>query len=182
MAALALLGKAVSSNDLSHPEQMRAYGRANALNRSADQSERAMMQRRRYLLDNPQPEPPEIKSEPEQPELDAAAEAEIEAQVAEAMQDYLAACGKPAAPKADAPKDKPPAKAPEPRPTIGGVSMFPPDLESMRQGARIMMAGFPGGAPPATSSAAVPFVPDTGTMVAAAVKEALGRPGRTAPA
>jgi hypothetical protein len=180
MAALALLGKAVSSNDLSHPEQMRAYGRANALNRSADQSERAMMQRRRYLLDNPQPEPPAIETEPEQSERDPVAEAEIQAQVAEAMQDYVAASRRPAAPQASAPKQKPAAAAPDPRVVIGGVPMFPTDLESMRQGARIMMAGDPRD----PSCVAVPFVPDTAAMVSAAVKEALGRPApaRTAAA
>jgi hypothetical protein len=47
MAALALLGKAISEGTAT-PEQMRTYGRAIALNRSADQSERTMMQRRRH--------------------------------------------------------------------------------------------------------------------------------------
>ena len=37
MAALALLGQA-ASQDMTMPEKMRAFGRANALNRSADQS------------------------------------------------------------------------------------------------------------------------------------------------
>jgi hypothetical protein len=42
------------------PEQMRAYGRANALNRSADQSERTMMQRRRLQKANPPGERPDL--------------------------------------------------------------------------------------------------------------------------
>jgi hypothetical protein len=47
MSALALLGHA-AAKDVPMPEKLRAFGRANALNRSADQSERTMMQRRSY--------------------------------------------------------------------------------------------------------------------------------------
>jgi hypothetical protein len=76
MAALALLGQA-AEEDMTMAEKMRAYGRANALNRSADQSERTMMQRRRYRHAHAEPEPP-----PPEPDID---EAEIEAAVAQAI-------------------------------------------------------------------------------------------------
>jgi hypothetical protein len=59
MTALALLGKTANPN-MPMPEQMRAYGRANALNRSADQSERTMMQRRRLQKANPSGERPDL--------------------------------------------------------------------------------------------------------------------------
>jgi hypothetical protein len=59
MTALALLGK-TTNPDMPMPEQMRAYGRANALNRSADQSERTMMQRRRLQKANPPGERPDL--------------------------------------------------------------------------------------------------------------------------
>jgi hypothetical protein len=85
-AALALLGKAIAS-DMPLPEQMRAYGRANALNRSADQSERTMMLRRSYQKANPMDELPAWMNpgvqmpEPEKP-IDTT---EIDAVVAEAV-------------------------------------------------------------------------------------------------
>jgi hypothetical protein len=86
MAALALLGKAASS-DMPLPEQMRAYGRANALNRSADQSERTMMKRRSFQKANP-------PAEPDAPIEDA----EIHAVVAEATRDKPTVTAKAAAP------------------------------------------------------------------------------------
>ena len=82
-------------------------------------------------------------------------------------------------PRASAPRETSRPAAPEPQVVVGGVPMFPADVESMKQGARIMMAGFAGGAPRDTSSAAVPFLPDTATMIGAAVKEALGGSRRT---
>ena len=48
-------------------EQMQAYTRASALNRSADDSERSMMQRRKYHQANPQPEPPPLPNMRRQP-------------------------------------------------------------------------------------------------------------------
>jgi hypothetical protein len=89
MTALALLGK-TASPDMPLPEQMRAYGRANALNRSADQSERTMMQRRRYQKANPPVEQPELLPAANAPEM-AIAEAEIGAAVADLMREYLSA-------------------------------------------------------------------------------------------
>ena len=52
MAALALLGRA-AADEIAIAEKLRIYGRANALNRSAEQSERSMMQRRRLGLAMP---------------------------------------------------------------------------------------------------------------------------------
>jgi hypothetical protein len=86
--ALALLAK-TTSPDMTIAEQMRTCGRANALNRSADQSERTMMQRRRYQkahssaerAPNPEPLAPETE----------AAHAEMQAAIDAVMQEYLAA-------------------------------------------------------------------------------------------
>jgi hypothetical protein len=102
MTALALLGK-TASPDMALPDQMRAYGRANALNRSADQSERTMMQRRRHQKANPPSELPSlIDPNPTipDPESDEAAvdpsaidptaidDAEVQAAVDGIMQEY----------------------------------------------------------------------------------------------
>jgi hypothetical protein len=94
MAALAVLGR-TASGDMSHAEQMHAYGKANTLNRSADQSERTMMRRWKYHETNqstPNPQertevPIDPTPEPVQP-VDAAMEAEIGAAIAEAMRQY----------------------------------------------------------------------------------------------
>jgi hypothetical protein len=85
MAALALLGKA-ASGDRTMPEQMRLYGRANTLNRSADQSERSMMVRRRDQRAHPPAEQPDWmnpshEAPPEAPFQDAM----LSAAVAEAV-------------------------------------------------------------------------------------------------
>jgi hypothetical protein len=64
---------------------MRAFGRANALNRSADQCERTMMQRRFHQRANPRAGQPEPAIAPRDPIADDAA---IEAAVAEAMHIY----------------------------------------------------------------------------------------------
>jgi hypothetical protein len=112
MTALALLGK-TASPDMALPEQMRAYARANALNRSADQSERTMMQRRRHQKANPPAEQPNLigpnpaipNPETDDPETDEAAidptaidptaidptaidDAEVQAAVDGIMQEY----------------------------------------------------------------------------------------------
>jgi hypothetical protein len=97
MTALALLGK-TASPDMALPDQMRAYGRANALNRSADQSERTMMQRRRHQKANPPSEQPSlIDPNPviPDPKTDEAAidptaidNAEVQAAVDGIMQEY----------------------------------------------------------------------------------------------
>jgi hypothetical protein len=86
MAALALLGK-TASDDLTMPEQLKAFGRANALNRSADQSERTMMQRRRYLQTTLPAEQPDY--EPDVPRVEIG-DTEMQAAITEALNEYLA--------------------------------------------------------------------------------------------
>jgi hypothetical protein len=96
MAALALLSRIVRESP-PLPEQLQAFDRANALNSSADRSERTMMLRRRSQttrasadLAASQPEPDRL--------VTPAEEAEIKAIVAEASKDARAAtAGKPAA-------------------------------------------------------------------------------------
>ena len=74
---------------------MRAYGRANALNRSADQSERTMMQRRRLQKANPPGERPDligpnptIPDSTETPDPTAIDNAEVQAAVDGIMREY----------------------------------------------------------------------------------------------
>lgn len=81
MAALSLLGQA-AEEDMTMAEKMRAYGRANALNRSADQSERTMMLRRRLRTANAEPQTPPPEPPPPEPDID---DAEIQAAVAQAV-------------------------------------------------------------------------------------------------
>ena len=92
MAALALLAKATAA-DTPMPDLMRVYGRANALNRSADQSEQTMIRRRAYHAANPPEELPAwMDPGLEDPQPDAPADdAIIQAAVAEAMREYNAA-------------------------------------------------------------------------------------------
>jgi len=100
MAALALLAKA-ATQDMPMPELMRVYGRANALNRSADQSERTMMRRRACHKANP-PAEPAARTDPglEIPEPDTSADAAVfQAAVAEAIQAYEALLTPPPAPE-----------------------------------------------------------------------------------
>ncbi len=88
MSALALLGQAAAL-DMPMAEKMRAFGRANALNRSADQSERTMMQRRHHQQttvragDASSAHPAPRRSEPE-PDL-VLDDDRVDAAVAEAM-------------------------------------------------------------------------------------------------
>jgi hypothetical protein len=100
MAALALLSHIVRE-PMPLPEQLRAFDRANALNSSADRSERTMMLRRRTQKARSSPAPTASRPEPDvpapsaQPEPDwqmtPAEEAEIKAIVAEATQNHRAA-------------------------------------------------------------------------------------------
>jgi hypothetical protein len=106
IAALALLGKA-ASQDMTLPDQMKAFGRAIALNRSADQSERTMMQRRRYQQSRAPAEQPPHMSEP-QASVTQIEEAEIEAAIGEAMREQAAA--------RTPPKPNPPAPKPQASP------------------------------------------------------------------
>ena len=117
IAALALLGHA-AAEAVPMTEKMRAYGRANALNRSADQSERSMMQRRRYQNANPPAEQPDATNQnPEPPAFDTALDdAEVQAAVAEALAAYRA--------------QRTPAKAeatpPKTAPTAPQIATLPP--------------------------------------------------------
>jgi hypothetical protein len=96
MAALALLSRIVRE-PMPLPEQLQAFSRANALNSSADKSERTMMLRRGTQKIRPAADPAASQPDPDLPATPAE-EAEIKAIVAEAMKDYRAATsGKPAA-------------------------------------------------------------------------------------
>jgi hypothetical protein len=86
MAALTLLGHATADVTMMPPEKMRAYGRANALNISADQSERTMMRRRKYHHAHPPAElpawmDPHVEPVESEPPID-------DAGVAEAIREY----------------------------------------------------------------------------------------------
>jgi hypothetical protein len=117
MATITLLGKA-ASDDMPLPEQIRLFGRANMLNRSADQSERTMMQRRRYQRANPREEQPDNRSDlADTPTTDA----EMAVGVAEVMRESKAAR---TPPKTETPAPNP---APEPaRPAARIVIPQPP--------------------------------------------------------
>jgi hypothetical protein len=88
MAAIILLRKA-TADDTPAEDTMRLFGHAIALNRTADQSERTMMQRRRYQKLNPPAKLPawmDPGSEPPASKPEAPIEAaQIRAAVAEAM-------------------------------------------------------------------------------------------------
>jgi len=86
MAALALLGQ-VAAQPMTMPEKLKIFSRANALNRSADQSERTMMQRRRYQQANPRTEHPSQVPEPPADDPDQH-DADVQAAIAEAMRIY----------------------------------------------------------------------------------------------
>ncbi len=102
MATLAALGMA-AADDLTPALKMRYFGRANALNRSADQSERTMMQRRRDQRANPSAErPAHLGPRPADPEP-SPDDAAIDAAIEEAMAAYRAT------------KVSPPAEEPAPR-------------------------------------------------------------------
>jgi hypothetical protein len=120
MAALALLSR-VAREQMPLPEELRAFGRATALNNSADQSERTMMLRRGTQKPKPPASQPAKQAQPRPPEPPVREsrapethvpethvpethvpethvdEAEIEAIVAEAMKDIRA--GATAAPR-----------------------------------------------------------------------------------
>jgi hypothetical protein len=96
MASIALLGQAASP-DMALPEKMRALGRANALNRSADQSERTMMQRHRFQHAKPGAKPADLGAAAHAAQAAAPqiSDADLEASIAEAMKEYLASCTQP---------------------------------------------------------------------------------------
>jgi hypothetical protein len=118
MAAITLLGDAAAKH-LTLPDKMRLFGRANALNRSADQSERTMMQRQRHHRANPRADyqtnfSPDPEPRAPEPDLDdAAAEAAVAETVA-ACRAALTPDPADAPASATTPAPKPPA---EPRPS-----------------------------------------------------------------
>ncbi len=138
LASVALLGKA-ASRDMSFSEQMRAYSRANALHRSANQSERTMMQRRRDQRTHPPTERPAKQPKP----VDAGAEtAAFEAGLAGIMKEYRAACP-PRAPAALAPQATPaPAKVIVPQPQAVTVATAIRSSVVMPQAGRPEKASF----------------------------------------
>jgi hypothetical protein len=70
-----------------------------------------------------------------------------------------------------------PASATEPPVVVGGVPLFPTDLEAMRQGARVMLAGFSEGSS-GRGPAVFPFVEDQGALLDAAVRQAVSEAKR----
>jgi hypothetical protein len=76
----------------------------------------------------------------------------------------------------------PPQAAADPQVIVGGVPLFPTDLESMRQGARVMLGAFANCGPVDQGAAAFPRVADKAAMVNAAVKEAISASRRSAAA
>jgi len=117
MSAITLLGDAAAKN-LTLPDKMRLFARANALDRSADQSERTMMQRQRHHRANPRADYAtnfHPAREPEAPDAtlaEAVPEAAVtEAAVAEAMAAWRAALNEisataaPTAPAAQSPAE-----------------------------------------------------------------------------
>jgi hypothetical protein len=131
------------------PEQMRAYGRANALNRSADQSERTMMQRRRLQKANPSGERPDliganpaIPDPATTPDPTEIADAEIAAAVAGLMKEYQSVASATPIPQAASP-------APTQRPAAVPLRYNHPGLVTPlpTQNAGIAQAG-----PPRTTS------------------------------
>ena len=108
MSALALLGTA-ATHALTPAEKLRSLGRANALNRSADESERVMLQRRRQAQSHAQPHAPSgtLRQTEDRLHPDAAStttsddgaafdsaafdDSKMQADIAAAMKEYLAA-------------------------------------------------------------------------------------------
>ena len=135
ITSLALLGT-TASPDMPPPEKIRTIGRAIALNRTADQSERTMTQRRRYHKANPPSEIPSLMPAPKpstpepataEPQPDSV-DAEIQAAIANVMQEYLSASTATATPEAK----QPPTSRPTPnQPPQAFYKHQPPPNHSM---------------------------------------------------
>jgi hypothetical protein len=127
MSALSLLGQA-AAQDMTMPEKLRVFGRASALSRSADDTERTMMQRRHYQRAIPRAEQPaEMSSRHEaptpEPDMD---EAEAQASVAEAMRIYATCASAGVATAQATPTPLSETAAPKSTPTL--VSLGRPPL------------------------------------------------------
>jgi hypothetical protein len=106
IAALTLLSRIVRESP-PLPEQLQAFDCANALNSSADRSERTMMLRRRTQKTRPSPAPTASQPEPDA-QAAPAEEAEVTASVAEARKnDHAAAAAKQADRRDTAAADQP---------------------------------------------------------------------------
>jgi hypothetical protein len=140
MAALALLAKATHT-DMPTPDLMRVFGRANALNRSADQSERTMIQRRAYHVANPPAELPpwmDPSLETSEPDGGSMDDAVLQAAVAEAMREYAAAV---AAPQAEPPPEAPlNAATPPAEPAASSARSAAPTVAASTQATTIRYA------------------------------------------
>jgi hypothetical protein len=117
VAAVALLAQ-ITAEPMALPDQMKAYARANALNRSADQSERTMLRRRRDQQANPTAR--QKPSEPQAPTAQPGDDAEIEAHIAEALKQFRAATTPPAT---DRPASRPAATS-HPTPSHSPAAKF----------------------------------------------------------
>jgi hypothetical protein len=125
MASLVALGLAAAA-DLTPAQKMRYFGRANALNRSADQTERLMMQRRRDQRANPPSELPASlnpgdTTPPDDPAINIAVE---EAMAAFRATRQSAAAATPAQPPA--PQARPAQPGPAPSASAPATSARPP--------------------------------------------------------
>jgi hypothetical protein len=116
IAAIALLAQA-TTEPMTLPDQLKAYARANALNRSADQSERTMRQRHHDQQTNPTAE-----QKPPEPQAQPADDAEVKAQVNEALQHYRAATPAPATARPTSPAR--PSIASHPTPSHSPAAKF----------------------------------------------------------
>ena len=130
MSALALLGTA-ATHALTPAEKLRSLGRANALNRSADESERVMLQRRRQAQSQAESHAHSgtLRQTEDRLHSDAAStttsddgaafdDSKMQADIAAAMKDYLAArllAATPAQPQ-DAATPAAASRQPEPQP------------------------------------------------------------------
>jgi hypothetical protein len=122
VTALALLRKAASQG-MTFPEQMRVYSRANALNRSANQSERTMMQRRReQKAHQPDDQPAQQRESP----ATQNGAAEIRNALAAAMKEYQAV--------------SPPAVAPPAKPAPEKAAVRQPEVAALATAVRTSIA------------------------------------------
>jgi hypothetical protein len=83
--------------------------------------------------------------------------------------------------RAEKPRTPPTAVA-EPPAAVGSVPLFPADLESMRQGARVMLGAFANGGLSDQAAAAFTRIPDKAAQLNAAIKDAISASSRSAAA
>ena len=157
MATLSALGLAAAA-DVLPAQRMRYFGRANALNRSADQSERIMMQRRRDQRANP---PGETAAGGLSPAEEVLSDAYIDAAVAEAMAVYTAS-------RANSVRPAQPA-SPQPAEPASPDTVAAAPADQAAAGPRAMQA-------PPQPQAAAGTTPRRPAALAAAASAAVSRP------